>query len=129
MCAPPWRAFLRAPTLNPVRQGGVWFLHSGHRFCCHRKYPPNAPCKPPTQTIGSAKFAPTARYNKDITHGRIWPIYSAHSDLRDHVFFAHPPSAKVKDDNEVEVEVADGVKVRVVQNTIVTVLSKTEPAK
>ncbi len=36
---------------------------------------------------------------------------------------------KVKDDNEVEVEVADGVKVRVVQNTIVTVLSKTEPAK
>ncbi|MEP1518649.1 MULTISPECIES: preprotein translocase subunit YajC [Ascidiaceihabitans] len=36
---------------------------------------------------------------------------------------------KVKDDNEVDVEIADGVKVRVVQNTIVTVLSKTEPAK
>lgn len=36
---------------------------------------------------------------------------------------------KVKDDNEVEVEIADGVKVRIVQNTIVTVMSKTEPAK
>ena len=36
---------------------------------------------------------------------------------------------KVKDDNELEVEVAEGVKVRVVQNTIATVLSKTEPAK
>jgi len=36
---------------------------------------------------------------------------------------------KVKEENEVEVEVADGVKVRVVQNTIAQVLSKTEPAK
>ncbi|MEO9574190.1 MAG: preprotein translocase subunit YajC [Tateyamaria sp.] len=36
---------------------------------------------------------------------------------------------KVKDDNEIEVEVADGVKVRVVQSTIAQVLSKTEPAK
>ena len=36
---------------------------------------------------------------------------------------------KVKEDNEIEVEVADGVKVRVVQSTIATVLSKTEPAK
>ena len=36
---------------------------------------------------------------------------------------------KVKDDGEVEVEVADGVKVRVVQSTIATVVSKTEPAK
>lgn len=36
---------------------------------------------------------------------------------------------KVKDDGELEVEVADGVKVRVVQNTIATVLNKTEPAK
>ena len=36
---------------------------------------------------------------------------------------------KVKEDNEIEVEVSDGVKVRVVQNTIVQVLSKTEPAK
>jgi len=36
---------------------------------------------------------------------------------------------KVKDENEVEVEVADGVKVRVVQSTIAQVLSKTEPAK
>lgn len=34
---------------------------------------------------------------------------------------------KVKDDNEVEVELATGVKVRVVQSTIQTVLSKTEP--
>ena len=36
---------------------------------------------------------------------------------------------KVKDDGEVEVEIADGVKVRVVQSTIATVISKTEPAK
>ena len=35
---------------------------------------------------------------------------------------------KVKDDNEVEVELAEGVKVRVVQSTIAQVLSKTEPA-
>lgn len=35
---------------------------------------------------------------------------------------------KVKEDNEVEVEVADGVKVRVVQATISDVRSKTEPA-
>lgn len=35
---------------------------------------------------------------------------------------------KVKDDNELEVELAEGVKVRVVQSTIATVLSKTEPA-
>jgi len=34
---------------------------------------------------------------------------------------------KVKDENEIEVEVADGVKVRVVQSTIAQVLSKTEP--
>ena len=36
---------------------------------------------------------------------------------------------KVKDDGELEVEIADGVKVRVVQSTIATVMSKTEPAK
>lgn len=36
---------------------------------------------------------------------------------------------KVKEDGELEVEIADGVKVRVVQNTIATVLNKTEPAK
>ena len=36
---------------------------------------------------------------------------------------------KVKEENEIEVEVATGVKVRVVQNTISLVLSKTEPAK
>ncbi|MFK7835468.1 MAG: preprotein translocase subunit YajC [Sulfitobacter sp.] len=36
---------------------------------------------------------------------------------------------KVKDDGEVEVEIADGVKIRVVQTTIATVVSKTEPAK
>ena len=35
---------------------------------------------------------------------------------------------KVKEDNEVEVELAEGVKVRVVKNTISQVLSKTEPA-
>ncbi|TMM54260.1 preprotein translocase subunit YajC [Sulfitobacter sabulilitoris] len=37
--------------------------------------------------------------------------------------------AKVKDDGEIEVEIAEGVKVRVVQSTIATVVSKTEPAK
>ena len=36
---------------------------------------------------------------------------------------------KVKDDNEVEVEIAAGVIVRVVKSTITTVLNKTEPAK
>ena len=36
---------------------------------------------------------------------------------------------KVKEENEIEVEVADGVKVRVLQNTIAQVLSKTEPTK
>ena len=35
---------------------------------------------------------------------------------------------KVKEDNELEVELAEGMKVRVVQSTISTVLSKTEPA-
>lgn len=37
--------------------------------------------------------------------------------------------AKVKDDNEVDVEIADGVKVRVVRSTIAQVLNKTEPAE
>lgn len=36
--------------------------------------------------------------------------------------------SKVKEDGEVEVEIAEGVKVRVVRSTITTVLSKTEPA-
>ncbi len=36
---------------------------------------------------------------------------------------------KVKDDGEVEVEIADGVKVRIIKATIAQVLSKTEPAK
>lgn len=37
---------------------------------------------------------------------------------------------KVKEgDNEIEVEIAEGVKVRVVQATIAQVLNKTEPAK
>ncbi len=36
--------------------------------------------------------------------------------------------SKVKDDGEVEVEIADGVRVRVVKSTISQVLSKTEPA-
>ncbi len=35
---------------------------------------------------------------------------------------------KVRDDGELEVEIADGVKVRVIQSTIATVVSKTEPA-
>lgn len=38
--------------------------------------------------------------------------------------------SKVKEgDNEIEVEIAEGVKVRVVKSTIAQVLSKTEPAK
>jgi preprotein translocase subunit YajC len=36
---------------------------------------------------------------------------------------------KVKDDNEIEVELSEGVKVRVVRSTIAQVLSKTEPAE
>jgi preprotein translocase subunit YajC len=36
--------------------------------------------------------------------------------------------AKVRENNELDVEIAEGVKVRVVQNTIAQVLSKTEPA-
>lgn len=36
---------------------------------------------------------------------------------------------KVKDDNEIEVEIASGVNVRVVKSTITTVVNKTEPAK
>ncbi len=36
--------------------------------------------------------------------------------------------AKVKDDAEVEVELAEGVKVRVVRSTIAQVMSKTDPA-
>jgi preprotein translocase subunit YajC len=37
--------------------------------------------------------------------------------------------SKVKDDDEIEVEIATGVKVRVVRSTIAQVLSKTEPAE
>ncbi len=36
--------------------------------------------------------------------------------------------SKVKEDGEVEVEIADGVKVRIVKATIAQVLNKTEPA-
>lgn len=36
--------------------------------------------------------------------------------------------SKVKDDSEVEVELAEGIKVRVVKSTIAQVLNKTEPA-
>ena len=36
---------------------------------------------------------------------------------------------KVKDDGEIEVELAENVKVRVVKATIAQVLNKTEPAK
>lgn len=35
---------------------------------------------------------------------------------------------KVKEDAEVELEIATGVKIRVIRSTIATVLSKTEPA-
>ena len=36
---------------------------------------------------------------------------------------------KVKEDGEVEIEIAENVRVRVVKSTIATVMSKTEPAK
>ncbi|MDO6726770.1 MAG: preprotein translocase subunit YajC [Cognatishimia sp.] len=36
---------------------------------------------------------------------------------------------KVKDNNEIEVELAEGVKVRVVQSTLAQVVSKTEPVE
>ena len=36
--------------------------------------------------------------------------------------------SKVKEDGELELEIAEGVKVRVVKATIAQVLSKTEPA-
>lgn len=36
---------------------------------------------------------------------------------------------KVKEDGEIEVEIAENVKVRVVKQTVTAVLSKTEPAK
>jgi preprotein translocase subunit YajC len=35
---------------------------------------------------------------------------------------------KVKEDGELEVEIAEGVKVRVVRSTVAQVLTKTEPA-
>lgn len=34
----------------------------------------------------------------------------------------------VKGDNELEIEIAEGVKIRVVQSTIAQILNKTEPA-
>ncbi|MGI3171559.1 preprotein translocase subunit YajC [Pseudooceanicola sp. C21-150M6] len=36
--------------------------------------------------------------------------------------------AKVREDGEVEVEIAEGVKVRVIKSTLADVKSKTEPA-
>lgn len=37
--------------------------------------------------------------------------------------------SKVKEDQEIELEIAENVKVRVVRNTIAQVLNKTEPTK
>ncbi|HHB80288.1 MAG TPA: preprotein translocase subunit YajC [Aliiroseovarius sp.] len=37
--------------------------------------------------------------------------------------------AKVRDDNEIDVELAQGLKVRMVRSAVVQVMSKTEPAK
>jgi preprotein translocase subunit YajC len=37
--------------------------------------------------------------------------------------------SKVKDDEEIEVEIAENVRVRVVRHTVAQVLSKTEPAE
>ena len=36
--------------------------------------------------------------------------------------------SKVKEDNEIELELAENVKVRVVKSTIAQVINKTEPA-
>lgn len=36
---------------------------------------------------------------------------------------------KVGDNNEIEVEIAQGIKVKVVQSTVQSVMNKTEPAK
>ncbi len=36
--------------------------------------------------------------------------------------------SKVRDDGEIEVEIAEGVRVRVIKATVAQVLSKTEPA-
>ncbi len=36
--------------------------------------------------------------------------------------------SKVKEDNELEIEIAEGTKVRIVRSTVAQVLSKTEPA-
>lgn len=36
--------------------------------------------------------------------------------------------SKVKEDGEIEVEIAEGVRIRVVKSTVAQVLSKTEPA-
>ncbi len=36
--------------------------------------------------------------------------------------------SKVKEDQEIELEIAEGVKVRVVRTTIAQVINKTEPA-
>lgn len=37
--------------------------------------------------------------------------------------------AKVKDENEIEVDIADGVRVRVIKSTLTDVRSKNEPVK
>ena len=62
----------------------------------------------------------------------LWPeIRDALRDLRDQVVTAGGIVAKVskvQDDGMVEVEIADGVKVKVVKHTITQVLNKTEPA-
>ena len=36
---------------------------------------------------------------------------------------------KVKENDEIEVEIAENVKVRIIKTTIVSVISKTEPAE
>ena len=41
----------------------------------------------------------------------------------------HKAMAKVKEGDEIEVEIAQGVKARLVKSTVTQVLSKTEPAE
>ena len=112
----------------------------------------------PLQSVGPAHRFRQTRSQTGNHYGRHCSICTVNSYFCDHVFSADPPAAKegertsgevgavrrgdqvvtqggligkvtkVKEDNELEVEVADGVKVRVVQSTLADVRSKTEPA-
>ena len=76
---------------------------------CRDPHPPRPPhCSPACQTLNTLR-----RGDAVITQGGI---------------FAKVTRVK-EDSDELELEIAEGVKVRVVRSTIATVVSKTEPAK